>query len=277
MTDFSSICKNAGMSEFDKTYIILDRHPESVGNETGDHRNDASLGITDLGKKQARAQAEFMMNELFPRIGITHLSQVDIWASDYERVQQGLNIKIQRMYEIDPDFVDLKQIVHADDSLMERNFGKLAYSDHLINDVFKEDPDAQKRIQEDLDVSKMVYAGTPHSAKPEMGESHKEIGGYVRHWRNAVQRNIEEGRPYHWTNMHGDTKKQVVAQFLHQYSTPIPTPGNCDVTLISGTPKNMTVQRVYDGEKMKSCFESGKFFAKPKRLGDLPFAQELDI
>ena len=121
----------------------------------------------------------------------------------------------------------------------------------------------------------MVYAGTPHSAKPEMGESHKEIGGYTRHWRESVQRNIDEGRPFHWVNTHGDVKKQIMAKQLHHYDTPIPTPGNCDVTLISGTPKNMTVQRVYNGEKMESCFDSPRYFAKPKRIGDLPFAQNI--
>lgn len=267
---------NNQSSSEDKTYIILDRHPESEGNATGDNRNDATLGITEKGVEQARREAEFLMHELFPRIGVTHLSQVDIWASDYERVQQGLNIKIQRMYEINPDFVDLDQIVHADDSLMERNFGKLPYAEHLINDVFADHPEIQNVIKADLKTSKMVYEGTPHSAKPEMGESHKEIGSYTRHWRDSVQRNINEGRHFHWANTHGDVKKQIVAKQLHQHDMPIPTPGNCDVTLISGTPKNMMVQRVYDGEKMESKFESPRYFAKPKRIGDLPFAEGLE-
>ncbi len=260
----------------EKIYMILDRHPRSEGNATGDNRNDATLGITEHGILQAQKQAEFMMNELFPRIGVENLSEVQIWASDYARVQQGLNTKMEHINKLYPGAVDLSQMIYSDDSLMERNFGKLPYAEHLIEDVFQDNPEIQQVIMADLETSKMVYEGTPHSAKPEMGESHKEIGSYTRHFRESMQRDIDEGQRIHWVMTHGDVIKQIVAKQLHQHDTPIPTPGNCDVILISGTPKDMTVQRVYDGEKMESCFDSARFFARPKRIGDLPFAQGLE-
>ncbi len=275
LTAFPPICKNACMENEGKIYTIIDRHPRSVGNETGDHRNDATLWITELGIQQARAEADFMMKELFPRIGVESMKDVQIWISPYERVQQGLNEKLKRIHEINPDFIDLSQKIYVDDSLSERNFGKLAYHDHLVNEVFKGDSDIQKQLAADWEVSKEVYAGTPHSAKPEMGESHKEIGGYVRNFQNSLQRDIDAGNKVNWVMTHGDVIKQMIAKQLHQHEKPIPTLGNCDVVLISGVPEDMSVQRVYDGEAMMSCFDSVKFSARPKRIGDLPFAQNL--
>lgn len=265
------------MEKNDKVYFILDRHPESMGNKTGDNRNDATLGITELGKEQARAEADFLMFELFPKIGVTHLSQVDIWVSEYTRVHQGLNEKLKRMHEINPDFIDFEQGFLTDDALMERNFGKLPYVDHLVNDLFQNEPEIQKVILADLEASRMVREGTPHSAKPELGESPKEISAYVKQWRDSAQRNIDEGRPFHWVNTHGEVINQIRAKQLHQYSVPMPTPGNCDVVLISGQPKNMTVQLVYKGEEMRSNFDSPRYFARPKRVKDMPFAQDLDL
>ncbi len=260
----------------DKTiHIILDRHPESDGNATGDNRNDQTLGITERGRKQARAQAEFMISEVFPRIGVESMKDVQIWTSPYTRVQEGLNEKLKRIYEINSDMIDLDQKIYSDDSLMERNFGKLPYIDHLVNDVFKGKPEIQSQIRADWEVSKAVYQGTPHSAKPEMGESHKEIGSYIRHFMDSLQRDIDEGQKIHWVMTHGDVIKQIIAKHLHQHDAPIDTPGNCDVIMISGTPKNMSVQRVYDGEAMKPCWDEPVQTAQPKRVGDLPFADDL--
>lgn len=262
------------MSKEQPVIIIVDRHPQSVGNISGDHRNDSTLSITDLGRAQARAQADFMVNELFPRLGITQMPQ--IWASPYVRVREGLDEKLGRIAQIAPNLIDPKQIIHFDDMLSERNFGKLAYADHLINDVFKNDPIAQKAIIADMTGGKAVYDGTPHSARPAHGESHKDIGGFTRLFRETLQRDIEEGANIHWISTHGDVIKQLVAKQLHQHLAPMPTPGNCDVIVFAGTSKNMTVQRVYDGEAMQSCFQSPKYRTKPTRVGDMPFAREFD-
>ncbi|MGH1456593.1 MAG: histidine phosphatase family protein [Alphaproteobacteria bacterium] len=261
--------------EKDTIYTFLDRHPESDGNETGDNRNDHTLGITERGVQQARAQTDFMMADFFPKIGVTSMKDVQIWTSPYTRVQQGLNEKLKRIYEINPDFIDLDQKIFVDDSLMERNFGKLPYIEHLINDTFKDDPLIQATLRADWEVSKEVYSGTPHSAKPEMGESHKEIGSYIRHFLDSLQRDIDQGHRFNWVMTHGDVIKQIKAKMLHQHETSMDTPNNCDVILISGTPRNMSVQTVYDGKSMKSCFDSPIERAQPKRIGDLPFAQKL--
>jgi broad specificity phosphatase PhoE len=263
------------MEKEQQIYIILDRHPESTGNETGDHRNDPKISITEHGKDQARAQAEFMVNELFPRLGIDKMPQ--IWASPYTRVQEGLNIKLARIAEINPTLIDKNQVIHTDDMLMERNFGSLAYAKHLLEDVFKDDPAAQNAIRSDLAMGKAVYEGTPHSAKPAHGESHREMGSYTRHFRETLQRDIDEGSRVHWVMSHGDVIKALVAKQLHQHEEPIPTPGNCDVILISGNKGNWSVQKVYDGEAMQSCFDSPKYQPRPKRIGDLPFARENDL
>lgn len=263
------------MDNNQKIYIILDRHPESMGNETGDNRNDPEIPITQRGKLQARAEADFIVNELFPRLGIEKMPQ--IWASPYTRVQQGLNEKLGRIAEINPALINKNQIVHTDDMLMERNFGALAYANHLLNDVFADDPLAQSAIRSDLAMGKAVYEGTPHSAKPAHGESHRDMGSYARHFRESLQRDIDDGSRIHWVMSHGDVMKALIAKQLHQHDTPIPTPGNCDVILISGHKGNWTVQKVYDGETMKSCFDSPKYLPRPQKIGDLPFAQEYDL
>lgn len=262
------------MRNKDNVIIILDRHPESLGNASGDNRFDPKIGITERGKEQARAQADFMMREYFPRIGVTSLDQVQIWASDYNRVQQGLNEKLKRIQEIDPDFITPNQIIHSDDMLIERNFGDLAYIEHLLHEVFKDDEEAQKSILTDLAKGKAVHEGVPHSAKPAHGESPKEIGAYTRLWRESLERDVRDGARIHWVMTHGDVIKQIVAKQLHQHHTPLKAAGNCDVLEISGPRKNSYVQRVYDGQAMCATFDSPRYYARPRRVGDLPFARE---
>ncbi|PCJ99458.1 MAG: hypothetical protein COA45_05325 [Zetaproteobacteria bacterium] len=265
--------------------ILLDRHMLSEGNLTGDNRNDPDIGGTELGRKQVIAEADFLMNELFPREGITEMPQ--IWAGGYKRVMEGLDLKLQRMHEINPDFVDFKQIIYSDDMLTERNFGDLAYVEHLLESVFKDDPIAQKSIMADLAKGKAVYEGVPHSARPAHGESHKDMGVYARLWGESVARDMRAGSNVHWVNGHGDVDKGIISKLFHWHDQDIwdriPPIGNCDVIMIKGEDAGIegkadwSIQKVYDGEKMKSCFEMPIYRTKPQRIGDFPFAQAPEL
>jgi broad specificity phosphatase PhoE len=270
------------MTENDNSpiYIILDRHPESVGNEGGSEvyakLGDPNVGITDLGILQARAEADFMMM-YFEREGIQKMPQ--IWAGDYLRVRQGMNIKLQRIHEINPGFIDFKQIIHADDMLTERNFGDLAYAKYLMDTVFKDNPVAQQAIIADMQKGAAVYKGVPHSARPAHGESKKDMGVFARAWRESLERDIEGGARVHWVMGHGDVDKAIIAKQFHWHGQDIwgriPKIGNCDVIVIKGKNGDWTVQKVYDGEQMKPMFDISPIYrGKPNRVGDLPFASE---
>ncbi|MGH1404029.1 MAG: phosphoglycerate mutase family protein [Alphaproteobacteria bacterium] len=256
--------------ENDITYIFIDRHPQSTGNATGDNRNDPDLGITDLGKRQAKAEAEFMYGYC-KGLGIDTVPHS--WAGNYQRVNEGLEIKIRTLHEIDPDFIDLDQVIFRDDMLTERHFGKLAYAHHLINDVYKNDPVAQQRIRDDLNESKIVYDGVSHSSRPEFGESHKDMSAFARHWGASLERKRQKGMNVHWVHGHGDVDKGIVSKQFHWHQLDIwdriPNMNNCDVVLLKGREEDWSVQKIYDGKEMRATPENVIWRGKPERLRDL--------
>lgn len=271
--------KEAASAE-DPVIIILDRHPQSLGNRDGASAyveyGDPKVGITDLGLEQARKQAEFMVG-FFQRNNITEMPQ--IWAGDYQRVREGMNEKLKRIHELAPSLIKPDQVIHTDDMLTERSFGSLPYAQHLIDTVFKDNPAAQEAIKADITRSRAVFNGNQHSARPENGESRKDMSAFLRAWRDSLERDIQEGSKVHWVMGHGDVIRAIVTKQLHWHGQEdwqkFPEPGNCDVIVIKGTKGDWSVQKVYDGEEMRATPENPIYRGKPQRIQDLPFVQNL--
>lgn len=174
-----------------------------------------------------------------------------VWTSQFLRSQQtwtGIKDGIG-------DLFNNKAIWHIDPRLNEQSFGLLPYMDQLKN---SSNGDVAKAAQE---FSKILYQADAFNNKTFMGESPKETLESVQNFLDgSFWRDVNDGQDDFLIISHGAVMKAFIMNYFHLYDLDtwkqLQTPGNCDVYVIEGKPKDWTVKKVYDGEKAQSLLDN---------------------
>lgn len=232
------------MHNREKIRLLLCRHGRSQGND--DPRayaavGDAEIGLIEIGWQQAIHLGQHLG-------GYYSESGTQVWpmlfVSSYPRAQQTLSGVLHGM---GPDIFSATPKILEDPRLIEQSFGTLA---ELSSSGNPPDSPAAAFM---LESSRSAYKNAPFSARPPFGESPKDIVVNVKSFIDGtLKRDIEEGKKDFLFITHGAVMKAFLMTWFHLPITAwktLNTPGNCDVILIEGTPKNWHARKIYDGEK----------------------------
>lgn len=227
--------------------IILGRHAESDGNVNPEHYvidGDSKVGITQKGVTHTLASGEFLSG-YFDDIGWTEWPE--IYISSYLRTLQtfrGVYEKIKNNFDGDPQ---LKE----DARLIEKFFG--AASQLHFADPKKIPPEISESISR---LSKWTNQKDPFSAAHLFGEStlatEVRVKGFID---GTLRRDIQEGKRNFFIVTHGAVIQSFVRSWMHipmRFKNKVANPNNNDFIEISGMPKNWSVRKIYDGEKMEA-------------------------
>jgi 2,3-bisphosphoglycerate-dependent phosphoglycerate mutase len=253
--------------------LFFMRHLQSEGNvdesayiKKGDH----AVGGTKLGWQQAIKAGKFL-GPYLRKLGIKDWSEITTYISSYQRPKDTLTGVLHGM---DGALAGMPKL-YEDPRLIEKFFGATNHINHpeLVMDPsdprfpeFKEQCDALKLL------SSEVYAKDPFASRNLLGESTKDTLLNVKSFLDGTfMRDRAEGKKNFLFVTHGAVIQALLKSWKHlKMDAKVPNPGNCDIICIEGTPKNWTVRRIYNGEKMIAVDEPFIDHLEPFNVDDLP-------
>lgn len=208
--------------------IYLIRHGESVAN-TGENEAlklaDNRVVLTDKGREQARASAEFLREQLYYYGGLTSIAdRARVWYSPYDRARETMNI-FNSVLRFDT-CVDIRE----DINLTEQQFGIF---DSVPKEKWEELFPAEYRAWSMFKEQRGKFW-----ARPPMGESPFDVAVRMKNFIGTIQRDYEK---HHIDTLfiftHGTALRTFVMQYLHKsvdWYESERNPGNCWIRMIDG-------------------------------------------
>jgi broad specificity phosphatase PhoE len=232
--------------------IILVRHAPSMGQK--DPVNYQRLGDShvplDPEKDYLSVECGRFLRNYFERECLKEWPL--IWTSQYLRSQQTYSGILQGVRDY---FSGQQPRWHIDPRLNEQSFGFLASIQSIKNPV--------KRFlaRTFAGFSRELYLRDAFNSKTFLGEAPRETLQSVQNFLDgSFSRDVREGRKDFLIISHGAVMKAFIMNWFHLYGLDtwkeLETPGNCDVYVIDGQPKNWKVRKVYDGEKTQNLLDN---------------------
>jgi len=214
------------------------------------HKFGDSRVPLDPGKDHLSVKCGQFLTKYFEREGLKEWPLV--WTSQHLRSQQtwtGIRQGIETFFgERSPTW-------QIDPCLNEQSFGYLASIPHIKNPV--------KRFlaRTFAGFSRQLYLKDVFNNKTFLGEAPRETLESVQNFLDgSFWRDVKEGREDFLIISHGAVMKAFLMNWFHLYDLDtwkeLETPGNCDVYVIDGQPKNWKVRKIYDGEKTQSLLDN---------------------
>lgn len=220
--------------------ILWVRHGESEGNvnpaayaEDG----DPQVELTDNGWRQAISAGRFLGKYLQER---QETEWPHIFLGEFVRHQQTLSGIIHGMkdagFKGDPD-------IYPDSRLNEQSFGVLPY-------MLGKEGEFESLSSS---YSRQVRDGAPYSARPMHGESRRDTEAFVKQFIDGtLKRDMEQGKDRILIVTSGAVINAAIKSWFHLPMKAwdegrLKNPGNCDIRSLSGSPKNWSVTKIYDG------------------------------
>ena len=229
--------------------ILWVRHGESQGNvdpQAYANDGDPQVELTEEGWKQAVRAGRFLGAYLQDQ-GIKEWPH--IFLGEFIRHQQTLSGLIQGMkdagFEGEPE-------IYPDSRLNEQSFGVLPYMQGKEGDFEQLSKTYSKTVRDDA----------PYSARPLHGESRRDTEAFVKQFIDGtLKRDMEEGKNPVLIVTSGAVINAAVKSWFHLPmkawdEASLQNPGNCDIRRISGTPKDWSVTKIYDGVSGAPCHEN---------------------
>ncbi len=231
--------------------IILIRHAPSMGQKdpVNYHRHGDSRVPLDPEKDHLSIKCGQFLRDYFKRESFNEWPLV--WTSQHLRSQQTYSGILQGAGDF---FKDQKPKWHVDPRLNEQNFGFLASINSIKNPI--------KRFlaRTFAEFSRDLYLRDAFNNKTFLGEAPRETLQSVQHFLDgSFSRDLLEGRRDFLIVSHGAVMKAFIMNWFKLYGLDtwkeLETPGNCDVYVIDGEPKNWKIRKVYDGESSRSLLD----------------------
>ncbi len=224
--------------------IILSRHARSLGQahsgnyaKYGDSRVPLDPGHAHLAIKCGEFLSEYFNQTATKKWPL-------VWTSQFTRAQQTWGGYRQGIGDY---FGAAQPTWHIDPRLNEQSFGALPYLDDIKN------PMRRFLAKSFAKVSQALYVNDPFSSSPLMGEAPRQTLINVQNFIDgSFTRDAVEGIDDVLIISHGAVMKAFIMNWFHLYDLDtwkaLDTPGNCDVYVIEGEPKDWSVRKIYDGE-----------------------------
>ena len=214
--------------------IIWVRHGQSEGNENPEayQEGDPNVHLTDEGVRQAIRAGRYLGEYLCDDV-----DDVLFVSGEFMRHRQTYGALWKGMGQ------DGSPPERFDARLNEQSFGVLPF-------MIGQDGDYENLSRE---YSKRVRDANPFSASALHGESARDASGHIKSFIDGtLKRDMEEGHHRIVVVTSGRVIQTALMNWFHLPSEAIENgqlknPENCDIISISGSPKNWSATKLYDG------------------------------
>ncbi len=244
--------------------ILFVRHGESEGNVDASQyiqKGDSNVSLTEKGWKQVVSTGDFLSGYYLEN---SVIAWPIIHVSPHKRTLESLSGILHGM----GDVFSGEPKIYPQAFLTEKFFGAASALE------FIDDAQVSKDFRDNmLALSKAVYGNDPFQTKHLFGESTKETMIAAKLVMETIRRDIEEGKMEHMVVCHGAVIQVLLMNWMHvmpRDKNKIGNPGNGDVIEITGSPKDWTFRRVWDGECGSKVNENLRDKVSRFTVADLP-------